>query len=351
MGKSFNPEMLILARESRGLTQTAFARRLKTTQGAVSKYESGLLEVSSDHLERACDVLGYPKQFFYLQEQRFGFGSSCFYHRKRSTMPVGELRVIQAQINVCRIHASKLLQGAEIESENQFVRLDIEDFDSPAHVAQELRANWRLPMGPVNDLLGAIEGAGGLVFECDFNTKKLDAISQWVPGLPPLFFVNSSIPGDRLRFTLCHELGHVIMHQLPTEDREREADTFAAEFLMPAKEITPQLTNLSMGRLAALKRYWKVSMAALIKRAADLDTISQRQYRSWFTRLSKNGYRVNEPFTIPPERPTVVNELINVYLQENQYSVSELADYLCVNEHELRALYLPAVEPTLRVVK
>lgn len=46
--------------------------------------------------------------------------------------------------------------------------------------------------------------------------------------MPPLFFVNVTIPADRVRFSLAHEIGHIVMHQLPTDDMEREADRFAS---------------------------------------------------------------------------------------------------------------------------
>ncbi len=60
--------------------------------------------------------------------------------------------------------------------------------------------------------------------------------------MPPLFFINVTIPADRVRFSLAHEIGHIVVHQLPTDDMEREADRFAAEFLMPESAVRPDLT-------------------------------------------------------------------------------------------------------------
>ena len=53
-----------------------------------------------------------------------------------------------------------------------------------------------------------------MVISVDFETPRIDAISRWMPGLPPLFFVNKDIPKDRYRYSLTHELGHVVMHAL-----------------------------------------------------------------------------------------------------------------------------------------
>src|SRR5438270_13981923 len=98
MNKPINPEMLTLARESRGLTQGELARALGASQGKISKYESGMLRVSDEELRELSKVLDYPPEFFFQQDPIKGAGSSCMYHRKRQSMPVLELRKIQAEV-------------------------------------------------------------------------------------------------------------------------------------------------------------------------------------------------------------------------------------------------------------
>ena len=154
---------------------------------------------------------------------------------------------------------------------------------------------WKLPPGPVANVIQAIEDAGGIVFKCDFGSNKIDALSQWLQGIPPMFFLSNRIPTDRMRWTLAHELGHVIMHQIPSENIELEADIFASEFLMPALSIKPYLADLTLAKLAALKTHWKVSMASILKRASDLGVISDRQKTYLWTQMGAHGYRTNEP--------------------------------------------------------
>ena len=51
------------------------------------------------------------------------------------------------------------------------------------------------------------------------------------------------------------------MHVLPNPEQEQQADLFAAELLMPADDIRPQLDGLTTGdlhRLLELKAQWKV---------------------------------------------------------------------------------------------
>jgi Zn-dependent peptidase ImmA (M78 family)/transcriptional regulator with XRE-family HTH domain len=342
MKKTVNPEMISLARESRGMSQGELAKAVGVTQGKISKFESGMLAVPEDQLDLIAKELGYPVLFFTQDDAIKGAGSSCLYHRKRQSMPVRELRMIQAKVNVVRLQIVRLLRGVEIQSEVNFPRMDVAEYEGgPEEIAALVRKSWQLPTGPIANVVTTIEGAGGVVFRWPFGNRKLDAISQCVPGQPPLYFVNADAPNDRVRFSLAHELGHVIMHSIPTPDQEREADRFAAEFLMPGREIGPFLRPLSVQKAAAIKSVWKVSMASIIKRAFDLKKISESHYRKLFTQLSKLNYRTVEPSPLSNEEPTLLRDVVEIYLHSHRFSIAELSELVRLKEAEFRDLYLP----------
>ncbi len=320
-----NPDMLVVAREARGLSQSALAERIGVTQGKVSKYESGMLSVTDEDAAAIAAALLFPTRFFAQTDQVYGFGSTCFYHRKRQRMPIKQLRQLQAQLNIFRFQVLRLIRGIEIEVENDFVRLDVPEHGTPGEVARIVRSIWKLPMGPVRNVVAAVENAGAIVYELSFGSRHLDAISQTAPGCPPVVFVNSDIPADRLRFTLMHEVGHMILHHIPTDDMELQADRFAAEFLMPKREIRSSLRKLSLHKLAALKQEWLVSMNALLKRSQDLGQISPRYARTLWTRMSQQGWRTKEPIEIPREKPTVFRQILDVHLNDHGYTMEELS--------------------------
>jgi Zn-dependent peptidase ImmA (M78 family)/DNA-binding XRE family transcriptional regulator len=350
MSEMFNPEMLVLARECEGVTQSQLAKSVSMAQGSVSKIESGMLGITEEQLTAIAKELDFPTSFFFQADSVYGYGSSCYYHRKRQNIPVSDVRRVLAQINILRIQVTKLMRGAEIETENKFHRFDLAEYDnSPEKIARLIRGAWNLPPGPIQNLVGAIEDAGGIVLRCSFGTRKIDAISQWLPGLPPLFFINADIPGDRCRFTLAHELGHLIMHQIPTPDLEREADRFAAEFLMPEKEIAPHLRHLSIQKLASMKPYWKVAMSAILRRAFDLGKITVFTYRKLNTQLSKYGLKTSEPVPIPVEEPEVIKDIIDVHRKEHGYSLMELLQLIRSTENKFRRFYNTDEPPASRL--
>jgi Zn-dependent peptidase ImmA (M78 family)/transcriptional regulator with XRE-family HTH domain len=340
MRRTFNPEMLILARESRGLLQRDFADALNISQGELSKIEAGLREPSEELVERMASHLRYSKDLFFMDERIRGSSSSCPYYRKRKSATLHAIRQALAVANVRRIQISRLLisGGAELDPQNQFKRIDIEEHPGGAsNIARTARAMWTLPPGPILNLISVVEDAGGIVFRCDFGTTKIDAMSQWVQSLPPMFFVNQEIPCDRMRWTLAHEIGHVIMHSLPTDNIEQEANEFAAEFLMPTREIKPYLNDLSLPRLAALKSYWKVSMNGLLKRACDLGTITERQRSYLWMQMGAHGYRTHEPNPLPQEEPTLVKEIVDLHTGQLGFSMRELAELMMMTEDEVRS--------------
>lgn len=350
MNKPITPEMIIMARESRALTQSALARLVSVSQGKISKIENGMLSVSEDILKKLSQTLDYPEEFFSLTGPICGPGYGLIYHRKRQSLSNKIEGKIHSQINIRSIHLLKLLRAVDI-IDCKIPSLDIDEYDGNAEeIARIIRASWSLPPGCIKNLTTAIEDAGGIIVPCDFGTRLFDEESHRIQRIP-VFFVNIHLPGDRLRFTLAHALGHLIMHRTPNHTMEEEADRFAAELLMPRREIGPFLTNLTLPKLANLKLYWKVSMAALLHRASDLKKISQRKARYLWMQMGKAGYRKREPaeLDIPIEEPILLQELIQTHFNELNYTVSELSQALAIHEHEFRSIYLKH-KPHLTIV-
>ena len=128
----------------------------------------------------------------------------------------------------------------DLNARNQLVRLDIDEYHDPTEVARQVRSLWRVPSGPIDHLIRLLESVGVLVHTRPLGTAAQDAVSTWPRGRPAIMLVNSGLPPDRLRFTVAHELGHLVMHSMPSDTQEREANLFAAEFLAPLKRSGPR---------------------------------------------------------------------------------------------------------------
>ena len=351
---SFNPARLTLARESRGMTQTALAKACRISQSTISKTESGVLAPSDDMVDAWAAALSYPRNFFFRWAEDRGLPATVF--RKRRSLGTKATRQITARVNVVRHQVGALARSVELPE----IKINAVDLDeklgltAPA-VAQELRQAWGVPRGPIPNLSRLLEDNGIVVVPFDFGTRKIDGISIYEHNgvHPPMMFINKLSPFDRVRFTMAHELGHLMMHMhmvVPPASCEAEADSFAAEFLMPRADIRGQLNRISMERLMHLKSQWRVAMSALLKRAADLRAISDRTARRHWMRMSSLGWRTKEPVTIPPENPELLPEMIRVHREELGYSVHDLAAALDMQEAELVREYA-VTQPRLRLVR
>ena len=208
-----------------------------------------------------------------------------------------------------------------------------------------------MPTGPIRNVVDVIERAGGIVVPFDMKGVRIDGVSQWPidSELPPVFFYNQSSPGDRQRLTLSHEIGHMLMHHLPSPCEEDEADEFAAEFLMPADEIRDELFDLTLRQAAALKSRWHVSMQALVYRAKELGAISKDKYTRLFKELTAKGYRKSEPCPIPAETPKLFQELLKVHQFSQRATSDELREFLGEGRDEFVAKFVFTDEPRLSI--
>lgn len=344
MENKYNPAMVTLAREMRGFTQTELAARLSVPQGTVSKLESGALNITDELTKAISQALQLPESFFSQMDAVHPFGSTTFYHRRLQSVPAGVLRKIEARVNVYRFHVTRLLKATDLDRRCRFRRVDKDEHGSINEIAQLTRAAWNIPAGPVHSLIKSIESAGGIVIRFNFGTTKMFGLSEWNPPAPPLFFLNDNpeIPADRERFTLSHELGHVLLHAMPNPRMEKEANQFASEFLMPAKEIRPQLAPpIKLHTVAKLKPFWKVSMAALIERALELGVINQNQHVYLRIQLQQKGYGRHEPAELdfPRERPTLLTEIIQAHIKELGFGISDIARMVNMSASEFRAFH------------
>jgi Zn-dependent peptidase ImmA (M78 family)/DNA-binding XRE family transcriptional regulator len=337
-----NREMLVLARQARCLTQTELAEKLGISQAQVSKIENGLDRADPALVARYAQVLDYRPSFFFQTNSLVGLPP--YHHRKRARLGAKKLDAIYAELNIRRLHLQTLVRSAELDTPKALPDLRLEDFENDsAEAARVLREHWLLPRGPIKDVTRAVENAGVLVLVCNFGTDLLDGLSLRVEGLPPLIFLRADMSGDRYRFTLAHELGHLIMHWFnPTADdlMEKQADRFAGAFLMPAHDIGPQLHGLTLSKLVMLKQVWGLSMQAILYRAKDLGEVNERQSEALWRQISRAGYRKTEPVDVPRERPTLLTEVVELHLDDLGYDVEDVSRMLHLNVAEFVRLYL-----------
>ncbi|MCJ7530797.1 MAG: ImmA/IrrE family metallo-endopeptidase, partial [Anaerolineales bacterium] len=148
----------------------------------------------------------------------------------------------------------------------------------------------------------------------------------------PVIVVREDIPGDRQRFNLCHELGHLVLKIVDGLDEEKASHRFASAFLAPAERVRFELgtyrSNIDLLELESLKHKYGLSIQAWIYRAKDMGIISNPVAEKYFRSFRKNHWYRNEPGELyPPEKPQRMQRLIYRALAEDIISRSKVKEY------------------------
>lgn len=219
--------------------------------------------------------------------------------------------------------------------------------------AETLRLIWELGIDPIPLMAELLEEKGIKVIAIDLP-EEVSGSKAFVKRVSqddmPVMVVNEKHNGERQRFTLAHELAHLVLRcpSLNDADQEKAADRFAGAFLM-AKEMMYRLlgtnrTSISIGELVELKKIFKVSIAALAVRCGQLGVLTKAAYhRLWgeIKAFSLNSSKTNEPGKIDKEKPQRMERLCLRAVAEGVISESKAAELLQISVRMLDDLLMP----------
>lgn len=214
----------------------------------------------------------------------------------------------------------------------------IDDYDELEAVAEYVRQTWRLGEDPIPDLIDALESQGILVVQTELDeAHRFNGLSAMAgEGLArPVIVVDAGWPGDRQRFTLAHELGHLVLRgRLSSQlDVEKACNRFSGAFLLPGVAVRQALGDhrqtLEPQELGLLKVEYGLSMQSCLFRALQAGIISDKTQTELFREFSRRGWRKREPGpALPRERTVRFRQLVYHALAEDFISESKAAELL-----------------------
>jgi Zn-dependent peptidase ImmA (M78 family)/DNA-binding XRE family transcriptional regulator len=334
--------MIVLARESRGMTQAELADKLNIVAATLSKMESGDLGISDDMRTAISNATGYPVSFF---EQKAEVYPEHLVYRKRDKVAQKLLTPINAKINIQRLHVQFLIKQLDITKKPVPV-YEVGDTQTPQIIAQKVREQWNITEPVIDNLIALLEERGIVVTSFDFGTERVDSRCILTEDNNPMVIYNKTLLGDRQRFSLAFQLGHLVMHTGQNVDWERdvahEANLFASEFLMPEQFIRKDFDNgITLALLGGLKSKWKVSMISLLYRADDLGYVSANQKKYLIQQFNEQKMRRREPkeLDVPVEEEGIIKNWLKEYKSCNKINDEQVAASLCLRIDEYKELY------------
>ncbi|MFO1185931.1 MAG: XRE family transcriptional regulator [Bauldia sp.] len=345
-----NGGLLRVGRLRLGLTQGEAAERIGVPQVSLSRYENAIQTPPDEFVARAAVVFDLPESFFRQPDQIVGAPVSVHpMWRKKSDVGARDIERIIAELNIRVLHIRRMLDALEHTPQADLPRLDPADYRGDIErIAALVRSHWLIPPGPFENLTKAVERAGVAVILSPLSGTAVSGVTVSVPGMLPIVILNRDQPADRLRWTLAHEIGHLVMHRFPVPEMEEQANEFASALLMPQAEIEAAFgPRIDMKRLAALKPEWRVSMQALLYRAESKGMIEKEKATWLWRKFSYNRWRLREPpeLDFPTEQPGVIPRMVRLHLENFGFSKGEFARLLHIHEKQIAEFYDLAPAP------
>jgi len=333
----FNPTRLKIARQRRGLTKIALGRLVDLTSRSLADFESGRSKPSAETLEVIADRLKFPIQFFCKPDAEIPATGSVSFRSLKSTSAAQRSSAVAA--GAIAFELSDWIES-EFDLPNPDVPADLNQL-SPGDAALALRNRWGVGVRPIGNMIHLLEAKGIRVFSLAERNRQMDAYSLWWRNTP-FVFLNTMKTAEHGRMDAAHELAHLVLHRhgaFGTGDVEKDANAFAAAFLMPEASVRSVVNRLiapTIEQLASLKQNWRVSVAALARRLHELELVTDWAYRGVCIELSKRG-RTKEPQPIERETSQVLSKVFGS-LRESGVTKSSVASRLGLYTEDLDAL-------------
>lgn len=303
-------------RSARGMTQAELADALDLPASALSRVLNGQLPLDEGDAQRLAATLDCsthilvqpPADVLHTRPWLRAYADAP---KKTVDQYIADTLLALESFNSLRL--KRLPERLPVFTGDLSDDSEIDDFAGEVRQAADVPSD-----GAVPNVTRAAERLGCLVLPMDNELGKHLGMSMFVDGCPVIRVSrplgDGGIPGDRQRFTVAHELGHVSLHaacrppQTTDEAKavEKQAHRFAGAFLMPGESFLEDLDKaggrVTLATLSRLKERWGVSVKAMVVRLQQLHRIDADQARSLYKQISARGWNKTEPIEVGNER-------------------------------------------------
>lgn len=295
-------QRLYNARKMAGFSMDQLATNSGLSKNAISRYEKGVMKPDSSNLIKLAKALNVKIDYFFRS-------SAVELHnvefRKKAKLNKGQVESIKYRVldHVERYLELENILAINTSFSNPLKKHVVNTFADAETAAELLRDKWNLGYNPIPLVIEMLEDNHIKVVEVD-EAMEFDGLSSMIDNKIPVIVVNKNFPIERKRFTLLHELGHLLMNlpkDISEKDKEKVCHRFAGAFLIPQRlfvsEFGARRKKILLEELSSIQQEWGLSIPAIMQRAKDLGILSADQLKQFYIKCNMNaGFkeRVNE---------------------------------------------------------
>lgn len=294
------PIRLRLARSIMGLSLGKLSEKMgyAITKQSLSRYEAGIMRPKSDVLATLASALEISTAYF--EGTNMVLNEPMLRSSSNTSLSEEELVEIEALLS---FKAEQYLRaerqiGMRAHFVNPLKGVSVSNLEEAIEAADLLREKWRCGDGPIPSVLRLMERKGIKVLDASLPNQVI-GLSTWADKIHPLVLIDmrsEKTNCERLRFTACHELGHLLLTFPEGVNVEQLCNKFASFFLFPRHTFMEEIgresrESLALEELIDLRELYGVSIAAQVHEAWDLRLISRQHYDWWYEELIKKNVK------------------------------------------------------------
>lgn len=328
------------------ISQRKLAELVGVTNTAIYKFEKGILIPDSKMLIKISKALNVKIAAFFEQITPINLKNIEF--RNKSKLSKRDEEIVY---DITKDYLRKYIDLMNVFPEDRFKFIsktdlikEISTYDEIENKVLEIRKELNLGLEPIQNLLELVENQLGIIVIFIEDINSFDGMEGNVEKIN-FIVLKKDISGERQRFSLAHELGHLLIKDSTGKlNKEKIADRFAGAFLAPKESLINDLgdhrNSISLYELQQMKIKYKMSMQAITYRCNELKIINDNQAKSIFSFFKKNKYKKKEPIKLENEESNRFIQMLCEAVTENYISITLAGDYLNIPAYEFAKKYL-----------
>lgn len=313
---------------------------LNMSATAVSKYEKGDIVPNSQKLIQFANAYNVKTLDLLKNYNTYSMKFTAF--RKRKRLDGQNLELLKEIIQNKVANYLEVIELNKINTDNiKIKKYMCNSYEDVEDISLKFRSDYKLSINqPILNLINVLENLGIIVIEIDDINNRFsdfDGFCEVVNDVPVIVILKYD-DGARQRFTIAHELGHLILDVNDDLDEEKVCNKFAGALLMPKeaviKEFGKSRYNISFYELKSFKMEYNVSMSATLYRLKELNIISEHLFRKINISFSSMGIRKQEPYKIEPEKSYQFNKIVHKLEVDNIISLNKACEFLGLSADE-----------------
>ncbi|QZE15138.1 XRE family transcriptional regulator [Halosquirtibacter laminarini] len=314
------------------------------SKNALSKYEKGEMLPNSNVLIKLSNILEVSIDYFF---RPFEIVIDQLEFRKKSNLPVSDKKRI---VETVKDYIERYIELENITNKqgifkNPAEKIHVLGSDDVIDSANIIRREWELGKAPIPSVIDLLEKNHIKIIEIN-AVAKFDGLSGYINDEIPFIVINKNFNVERKRFTILHELGHIVLNfnkYLEQNSIEKYCNEFSSELLLPGSVIIDLLSNkrhnIVSSEISKIQEQYGISFTAIVYKLQELNILPTYKVKKFFIkRNSESVFKqyVDKSRYMALEESNRFNSLINHAITEELITISKAAALSMSNVNELK---------------